>query len=107
MNSIEPRVQGQVFTLGQVCLKFIVEFKLPQSDQQDLSELWEIQQREGESAWEYNKKFKDACGGNDHCFILAVSDDALRRRHYKYIRPTILLDFSLSSTDLSVYLLYM
>jgi hypothetical protein len=65
MKAIEPGVpgvQGQAFTLGQVWIKFIAEFKLPQSEQQALSELHEIQQREGESAWEYSQKFKDAIG---------------------------------------------
>jgi hypothetical protein len=62
MKAIEPGVQGQDFTLAQVRLKFIVEFKLPQSEKQALSELWEIQQREGESAWEYSQKFKDVIG---------------------------------------------
>jgi hypothetical protein len=53
MKTIEPRVlgvQGQVFTLDQVQTNFIEEFKLPQSEQQALSELHEIEQREGESA---------------------------------------------------------
>jgi hypothetical protein len=57
MNIIELRVQGmqgQAFTLGQVWTRFIAEFKLPQSEQQALSNLCKIQQREGESAWEYS-----------------------------------------------------
>jgi hypothetical protein len=62
MKAIEPGVKGQTFTLGQVCLNFIPKFKLPQLEQQALSELREIQQREGESAWEYNLKFKDEIG---------------------------------------------
>jgi hypothetical protein len=62
MKAIESRVKGQAFTLVQVHLKFIAEFKLPQSEQQALSELQEIQQREGESTWQYNQKFKDAIG---------------------------------------------
>ena len=62
MKVIEPGVQGQAFTLGQVRLKFIAEFKLSQSEQQALSQLREIQQREGESTWEYSQKFKDAIG---------------------------------------------
>jgi hypothetical protein len=52
MKDIEPALQGQAFTLGQVSLKYIAKFKLSQSEQQDISELWEIQQREGEFAWE-------------------------------------------------------
>jgi hypothetical protein len=63
MNIIEPGVpgmQGQAFTLGQVRTRFIEEFKLPQLEQQALSELWDIQQREGELAWEYIYKFKYA-----------------------------------------------
>jgi hypothetical protein len=66
MKDIEPGVQGNAFTLDQVHHKFIVEFKLPQSEQQALSELCEIQQREGESAWEYSQKFKDAIGRLAH-----------------------------------------
>jgi hypothetical protein len=66
MKAIEPGVQGQAFTLAQVCLKFIAEFKLPQSEKQALSELREIQQREGESSWEYSQKFKDAIGRLAH-----------------------------------------
>jgi hypothetical protein len=45
MKIIEPGVpgmQGQAFTLGQVRMRFIAEFKLPQSEQQALSELREI-----------------------------------------------------------------
>jgi hypothetical protein len=60
MKYIEPGVQGQAFTLSQVRLKFITEFKLPQSEKQSLSKLWEIQQREGEYSWEYSHKFKGA-----------------------------------------------
>jgi hypothetical protein len=69
MNIIEPEVpgmQGQVFTLVQVWTRFIAEFKLPQSEKQALSELREIQQWEGESAWEYSQKFKDAIGRLAH-----------------------------------------
>jgi hypothetical protein len=69
MKTIEPRVpglQGQVFTLGQVRTRFIAEFKLPQSEQQALSKLREIQQQEDESAWEYNHKFKDDIGRLTH-----------------------------------------
>lgn len=36
------------------------EFKVPQMDQQGLSKLWETKQREGETAWELMKRFKDA-----------------------------------------------
>jgi hypothetical protein len=61
MKSIEPRnPQGIQFPLPQVKQKFIVEFKLPQSEKQDLYELREIKQRDGESTWEYNQIFKDA-----------------------------------------------
>ena len=31
---------------------FVQEFKFPQTDQQGLSELWEIKQKEGETSWE-------------------------------------------------------
>jgi hypothetical protein len=46
MNIIETGVsgiQGQAFTLSQVWTRFIEEFKLPQSKQQALYELREIQ----------------------------------------------------------------
>ena len=43
-----------------------MDFKLPQSEQQALSDLREIQLWEGESAWEYNQKFKDAIGRLAH-----------------------------------------
>jgi hypothetical protein len=43
-----------------------VEFRLPRSEQQALFEFHEIQQREGESAWEYNHKFKYAIGRLAH-----------------------------------------
>jgi hypothetical protein len=63
MKSIElGNPKGKPFPLPQVKQKFIVEFKLPQSEQQALSELWEIKQRDGESSWEYNQRFKDAIG---------------------------------------------
>ena len=54
MKVIEPGVpgmQGQEFTLDQVQTRFIEEFKLPQSEQQTLAELHEIQQWEGKSSW--------------------------------------------------------
>jgi hypothetical protein len=53
MKSIEPGVpgvQGKTFTLGQVQIKFIAEFKLPHLEQQVVFELHEIQQREGQSS---------------------------------------------------------
>jgi hypothetical protein len=43
MKAIKPVFQGQAFTLDQERQKFIAEFKLPQSKQQALFELWEIQ----------------------------------------------------------------
>jgi hypothetical protein len=43
-------MQGQAFTLEKVRTRLITEFKLPQLEQQAMSELREIQQREGESA---------------------------------------------------------
>jgi hypothetical protein len=46
MKAIELGVQGKYFTLGQVRLKFIAEFKPPQLDKQPLFELQEIQQTE-------------------------------------------------------------
>jgi hypothetical protein len=66
MKYIEHGLQGQAFTLGQVHLKFINEFKLPQSEQKALYELQEIQQREGESSWEYSQKFKVVIGSLAH-----------------------------------------
>lgn len=36
------------------------ELKVPQTDQQGLSELWEIKYREGDTAWELMQRFKDA-----------------------------------------------
>jgi hypothetical protein len=59
-------MQGQEFTLDQVQTNFIVDFKLPQSEQQALSELHEIQQRDGESVWEYIHKFKYSIGRLAH-----------------------------------------
>jgi hypothetical protein len=60
MKSIEPgnpqgTPPGQPFNLSQVKQRFIAEFHLPQSEQQALSELWEIKQRDEESSWEYNQ----------------------------------------------------
>jgi hypothetical protein len=69
MKAIEPGVlgvQGQAFTLDQVWKKIIAEFKLPQSQQEAMSELCEIQQREGELAWEYSQKFKYDIGRLAH-----------------------------------------
>jgi hypothetical protein len=84
MKDIEPGLQGQEFTLGQVHLKFIVEFKLPQSKQQALSELREIQQREGESAWEYNiQKFKDVIGRIAH----PIQEDHQREWYIQGLLP--------------------
>jgi hypothetical protein len=62
MNSIELEVQGQAFTLDQEPQKCISEFNIPQSEHQALFELHEIQQREGDYAWEYSQKFKNAIG---------------------------------------------
>ena len=42
--------------------EFVKEFKLPQTDQQGLFELWEIKQREGETAWDLMRRFKDVIG---------------------------------------------
>ena len=41
---------------------FVKEFKLPQTDQQGLSEMWEIKQREGETSWDLMWRFKDVIG---------------------------------------------
>jgi hypothetical protein len=45
MKAIELRGKGNTFTLGQVRIKFIVDFKIPQSEHQALFELCEFQQR--------------------------------------------------------------
>ena len=45
--------------IADVKQDFIKEFKLPQTDQQGLSKLWEIKQREGENVWELMHRFKD------------------------------------------------
>lgn len=39
---------------------FIKELKLPQTDQQGLSKMWEIKQREGEATWDLIRRLKDA-----------------------------------------------
>lgn len=36
------------------------EFKVPQTNQKGISELWEIKKKEGEAAWDLKKRFKDA-----------------------------------------------
>ena len=46
--------------LEEVQQNFIQEFKLPQKFQQGLSELWDIKQWEGETAWECMQRFKDS-----------------------------------------------
>ena len=38
--------------IADVKRDFFQEFKLPRTDQQVLSELWEIKQKEGETTWE-------------------------------------------------------
>jgi hypothetical protein len=62
MKAIENELQGKAFTLDKVRQKFISKFKLTLSEKQALSKLMEIQQREGDSTWEYSHKFKDAIG---------------------------------------------
>lgn len=60
MKVLDPSVGGQTLTLdGFKCL-FITELQLPQSEQQDLTELRDIKQIEGQSMWEYMQIFKDA-----------------------------------------------
>ena len=49
-------------TIDDVKRDFFKEFKLPQTDQQGLSEMWEIKQREGETTWDQMRRFKDAVG---------------------------------------------
>jgi len=66
MNEIELRTQGNSFMLTQVKQIFIAVFWLPQSKQHSPSELWEIKQRDGESSWEYNHRFKDAIGKSEN-----------------------------------------
>jgi len=49
MKSIEPEnPQGKPFPLPQAKQKFIIKFKLPQSEKKYISELWEIKQGDGE-----------------------------------------------------------
>ena len=48
--------------MADVKIDFIKEFKLPQTDQQGLSEMWEIKQIEGETTWDLMRRFKDAIG---------------------------------------------
>jgi hypothetical protein len=62
MKEIEPKDKGKYFTLAEVKNIFIVEFWLPQSEQQALSKLREIKKRYSESTWEYNQRFKYAIG---------------------------------------------
>lgn len=52
----------QNLALDDVKRDFVKEFKLPQTDQQGLSEMWEIKQQEGETAWDLMRRFKDAVG---------------------------------------------
>jgi hypothetical protein len=87
MKAIELGLQGKSFTLGQVRLNFIAEFKLPQSEQQALFELWEIQEREGESAWEYNQKFKDSFGRLVH----PIHEDHQREWYIQGLLPLTII----------------
>ena len=48
--------------MADVKREFVKEFKLPQTDQQGLSEMWEIKQREGENTWDLMWRFKDGIG---------------------------------------------
>jgi hypothetical protein len=84
MKAIDPGgSQGKEFTLGQVQTKFITEFKLPPSEQQALSKLRVIQQREGESSWEYSQKFKDVIGRLAH----PIHEDHQRELYIQGLLP--------------------
>jgi hypothetical protein len=82
MKTIEPGIQGQAFTLVQVRQRFIAEFWLPQSEKQALSELQEIKQRDGESAWEYNQRFKYAIGKLETLFMNIIKGSGSFRGYY-------------------------
>lgn len=45
--------------LTEVQKLWIEEFQLPKLEQQGIAEMKEIQQYEGESAWEYAQRFRD------------------------------------------------
>ena len=49
-------------TMADVKRDFIKEFKLPQTDQQRLLEMWEIKQREGDTGRDLMRRFKDVIG---------------------------------------------
>jgi hypothetical protein len=63
MEAIELGVQGQTFTLGQVRLRFITEFKLPQSKKHALSELWEFKKGKENIPRNTNRNLKMLLGG--------------------------------------------
>lgn len=48
--------------IDDVKKEFVKEFKLPQTGQQGLLEMWNIKQREGETAWDMMRRCKDAIG---------------------------------------------
>ena len=52
--------QNQNPTIDDIKRCFVQEFKVPQIDQQGLSELQEIKKREGETAWELMQRFNNA-----------------------------------------------
>lgn len=41
---------------------FLAEFQLPQLEQQGITEIRDIKQRDVETAWEYMQRLKDALG---------------------------------------------
>src|SRR5713101_6956307 len=45
-------------TLGEIKATIIKEFKKPKSESQSITELKEIQQRRGESVWDFDQRFK-------------------------------------------------
>ena len=45
-------------TLGEIKAAIIKEFKKPKSESQSITELKEIQQRRGESVWDFDQRFK-------------------------------------------------
>jgi hypothetical protein len=74
--------QGKPFSLTQVKQEIYSKFWLPQSEQQALSELREIKQRDGESAWEYNQIFKDVIGKLETLSMRIIRENGLFRGCY-------------------------
>lgn len=52
--------QNQNPTVNDIKRGFLQEFKVPQTNQQGLSELWETKHKEGKTAWELMQRFKNS-----------------------------------------------